>query len=335
MRSSLVSVIIPCKNAERWLAETIQSCLSQTWRDLEIIVIDNGSTDRSLKIANSFRSSGVRVLGCEKPGAAAARNVGLRAASGEYIQFLDADDILAPTKIEIQVRELARHDPFALAICPWSVFTASLSEATPVDASIFRNHDPIDYLCELWLTRTMMASFAYLCPRGVIERAGPWNEKLSLDDDGEFFARLAQASTRIICCNNAMGYYRRNIMPSLSKSRDPEALKSAYLAIDLSIQSLLMKRDCEETRRAASARYLYFVHSTYPRVPGLVKQAERNIRLLGHAPNGPDWDGKLFWCSKLLGWKFTRRMQALWLSGKIRAFRKIGFDPGPTPAFIY
>ena len=107
--------------------------LISTWRHLEIIVVDNGSTDRSLEIANSFKSSGVRVLECEKPGAAAARNVRIASASGQYIQFLDADDILAPTKIEIQVQRLSGDDPFAVAICPWGVFSNVLSEAAMDD----------------------------------------------------------------------------------------------------------------------------------------------------------------------------------------------------------
>ncbi len=336
MSLPIVSVIIPCKNAEQWLAETIRSCLSQTWQPLEIIVIDNGSTDRSLEIANSFKSSGVRVLECEKPGAAAARNVGLQAASGEYIQFLDADDILAPTKIEIQVQRLSGDDPFAVAICPWGVFSDSLAEAVMVESSLFCDQDPIDYICELWLTRSMMASLAYLCPRGVIEKAGPWNENLSLEDDGEFFARVVLASNRVRCCSQAKGFYRITAMPSLNKRRDVEALTSAYRACEFSARNLLKKQDCMETRRAAAARYQYFVHLVFPRVPELVKKAEQSIYSLGHAPTAPSWSGKLYWCSQLLGWKATRRLQALWLSAKLRVAHRIGLEHrAAAAAFVY
>jgi glycosyltransferase involved in cell wall biosynthesis len=74
--SSLVSIIIPCRNGAAWLAEAIESCLDQTWRDLEIIVVDNGSSDASVEVAKRYRSWAV-VLECAREGASAARNVGL------------------------------------------------------------------------------------------------------------------------------------------------------------------------------------------------------------------------------------------------------------------
>src|SRR5580693_2543276 len=101
--SPLVSIIIPCRNGETWLGEAIESCLGQTWRNLQIIVVDNGSADRSLDVTRRYESQGVAVLECSRQGASAACNVGLAQARGDLIQFLDADDVLDAEKIRLQV----------------------------------------------------------------------------------------------------------------------------------------------------------------------------------------------------------------------------------------
>src|SRR5436853_6315771 len=99
----LVSIIIPCKNGAAWLGEAIESCLSQTWRPVEIIIVDDGSTDASRAVAQRYALQSVVLLDGTRSGASAARNVGLQRAHGELIQFLDADDVLDPDKIRFQV----------------------------------------------------------------------------------------------------------------------------------------------------------------------------------------------------------------------------------------
>src|SRR5277367_2921044 len=96
----LVSIVIPAYNAEKWIADTLRSAIAQTWPYKEIIVVDDGSTDRTVEVARRFASKQVVVVSKENHGAAAARNDALRLSQGDYIQWLDADDILAPDKIE-------------------------------------------------------------------------------------------------------------------------------------------------------------------------------------------------------------------------------------------
>ena len=104
---SLVSVVIPVFNGERFLAAAIQSVLDQTYRPVEVIVVDDGSTDASAAIARSFE--GVRVIGQEQAGPGAARNRGVAAATGELLAFLDADDLMPADKLELQVAHLRTH----------------------------------------------------------------------------------------------------------------------------------------------------------------------------------------------------------------------------------
>ncbi len=115
MGELLVSVVIPVHNGERFLAEAVRSVLAQTLADLEVIVVDDGSTDTSAGIAGSFPS--VRCIRLENKGVAAARNEGLRAARAERIAFLDQDDLWLSSKLERQVALLSRDPGSDCAIC--------------------------------------------------------------------------------------------------------------------------------------------------------------------------------------------------------------------------
>ena len=105
---SLVLVIIPFKNAAPWLADAIESCLAQTWGELEVVLVDNGSTDASVEVVRRYASPRVALLACGREGASASRNVGLDKARGAFIQFLDADDVLDRDKIRIQMERLGQ-----------------------------------------------------------------------------------------------------------------------------------------------------------------------------------------------------------------------------------
>lgn len=98
----LVSILIACYNSEKWLAETLDSALAQTWKDLEIIIVDDGSTDNSLSVAKSFESSTVKVIYQKNKGQSAAENKALQEAQGDFIQYLDADDFYPLIKLNVK-----------------------------------------------------------------------------------------------------------------------------------------------------------------------------------------------------------------------------------------
>jgi glycosyltransferase involved in cell wall biosynthesis len=121
-RESLVSVVIPVFNAEKYIAETIESILAQTYSNLEIIAIDDGSTDRSPAIINRYKN--VSYFFQENSGTCSVpRNNGLKHSSGEFICFFDADDIMEPRKIEIQVEFLKKHKQIQAVICDYINFS--------------------------------------------------------------------------------------------------------------------------------------------------------------------------------------------------------------------
>lgn len=301
---------MPALNAARWIEEAIGSCLRQTWPNLEILIIDNGSTDRTAEIAHGFETPKVRVLQCTRLGASAARNTGLAAARGDYIQFLDADDVLDPEKIESQVNHLAQAPARAVASGAWARFAQHPGERPLMPEPVWRNCSPEEFLIESWMGGGMMPVFGWLTPRSIIEEAGPWNENLGVNDDGEYFARVLVLSTSVVFCREAKGFYRTIADKSVSKDRSHKAMRSALQAIELSCGALLNYMDSEAARHACASQYQRFAFDCYPDHRDLVGEAERNTRKLGggslKCPGGAGFQI----VSAVLGWKAARRFQA-------------------------
>ncbi|MFN9113309.1 MAG: glycosyltransferase family 2 protein, partial [Bacteroidota bacterium] len=201
---NLVSVILPFYNAEDLLVKTIQSIIGQTYSHIELIMIDDGSTDQSQQVARSYTHlSNVKLLIQENEGAAVARNTGLKAASGIFIQFMDAGDIITADKIQQQVEDI-RDDMHKVAVCNYVMFSneADLqSDHFPDQSSfIYTTNETQDFLINLWGgygRRNFIQTNSWLIPRNLIERAGGWRPYRCPDDDGEFFSRILLASSGI------------------------------------------------------------------------------------------------------------------------------------------
>jgi glycosyltransferase involved in cell wall biosynthesis len=310
--SPRVSIIIPCRNGVRWLGQSIESCLGQSWTNLQIIVVDNGSTDGSIDLAKRYETRAVTVLACARAGAGAARNVGLAHADGDLMQFLDADDLLDANKIRRQVERLNAASPGSLASGAWARFARDPGEAVFTPEAVWRDFAPEDFLIASWLGGGMMANFAWLTPRAVIERAGPWNEALSVNDDGEFFCRVALASSGIVFTADARGYYRSADAPTLSRRRDDEALASAFNAVDLSCRHLLQRCGSAAAAKACATHYQRFAYDAYPQAADLVAHAEKRALELGgsdlRAGGGPAFQ----MLARGVGWKLSKRAQLAW-----------------------
>ncbi len=305
----LVSIVIPCFNSAPWLAETLESALAQTWREVDIVVIDDGSSDGSLDIARRYESRGVRVATQPNSGASAARNHGIRLARGDLIQFLDADDLLSPDKIAAQVDLLSRHPAGPIASCRWGRFTADPSHATFVDHAVFRDFTPLDYLLAHTGSAAMMHPGAWLVPRAIINQAGPWDESLSLNDDGEYFARVVLASTGIIFSRTGSSLYRSNLPGSLSRQRSPRALASVYRSVSLIADHLQRTEDSPRVSRALADYWQRFVYEIYPDAPDLCRCAATEVRARGGSALSPATGARERFLARLFGWKLARRLQ--------------------------
>jgi glycosyltransferase involved in cell wall biosynthesis len=311
--SPLVSVIVPCRNGAAWLGDAVESCLSQSWQCLEIVVVDDASTDGSREVARRYRDRGVVTLDSPRQGASAARNVGLQHARGDFIQFLDADDVLDADKIRLQVERLVQGPAGVIASGAWARFWHLPSEAVFTPEPVWRDFQPAEeFLIASWLGGGMMANFGWLTPRAVLDRAGPWNENLSLADDGEYFCRVLRAASAVVFCGAARGFYRSGAAASLSRRHDRDALVSSFTATDLSCRHLLQRCNSPAAQKACATHYQRFAYHAYPQVRDLVALAERRASELGGSELRPG-GGPLFQIlAKSIGWKFGKCCQRAW-----------------------
>ncbi len=309
----LVSVLIAAYNAEPWLAETLDSALGQTWPRTEVIVVDDGSTDGTLAVARRYRGR-VRVVAQENAGACAARNAALALAQGDFVQYLDADDLLDPEKIEVQVRRLAGEPPGTVASSAWSRFYGDdLGTADLTPQPGWRDFDPAHtWLIEAWKGCGMMPLFGWLIPRAVAEAAGPWDETLRRNQDGEYNARVLTRAAKIAFCPEAWGYYRSGMAGSISRRRDDGALRSLFDSYALCQAHLLGVDDSAEARHAVACSWQTFLFTVYPRVPDLVREAEARVRALGGGSRTPGVSRPFRPVRDLIGWKPALRLQRLW-----------------------
>lgn len=309
----LVSILIPCHNAARWLRPTLESALAQDWDQCEIIVVDDGSTDGSTALALEFVPRGVRVIAQTNQGASAARNHAIREARGDYFQFLDADDLLSPGKIRAQLALLALRPPGSVATCGWGRFEHDPAHARFVDDVVERDFAAVDFLVLAGETGAMMHPAAWLVPRAVAEHAGPWDETLTLNDDGEYFCRVMLASAGLAYCADpaAKTYYRSGLAGSLSHQRGERARRSQFRSLELITSRLRAAEDSPRTRHACAGYWRRFVHDFYPAPSDLIRRAEAEVAALGESVGSPPMGPRSHAVAALLGWRMLWRLRHL------------------------
>ncbi len=306
-----VSLLIPAFNAERWIGETLQSALAQTWANKEIIVVDDGSTDRTLAIARQCEGRGVLIIAQENAGAAAARNAAYAASQGEYTQWLDADDLLAPDKIERQMARAAElEDSRVLLSGPWATFSRAPVSARFEKTELWNDLSPADWLA-LKLGRNLhMQTATWLTSRALAEAAGPWDSQMWVDDDGEYFCRVLLQSSGVAFVPEAKVFYRMTDRHRLSLIGLSERKKEAMVeSMRRHIAALRSLEDSERVRLAC-LRYLQtWLGAFHPERPDLVREVEQMASALGGSLTAPRLSWKYAGIRALMGPKAARRAE--------------------------
>ena len=230
----MISVIIPCYNAEPFLAEALESVLKQTRPAGEILVVDDGSTDRSAEIARSY---GARVISMGRnSGHAAARNVGIEAARSDLIAWLDADDYWNPNHCEVVCGLLERHPDVATAYSAVRLF----GSRTGVLYMSPRDHEPFDgfWICfrgNLWppLNSAVTRRFALI-------KIGGFNPQIRFASDFDFFLRMAQ-HFRFVTTPEVTSNYRWH--PAQLSSKPDKQERSIYEARHRILQTTRQQGD--------------------------------------------------------------------------------------------
>jgi len=304
--SDLVSILIPAYNAEDWIGDTIRSCLAQTWPHVEIIVVDDGSRDATLKVARGFESRSVKVVTQPNSGAPVARNRAFELAQGSFMQWLDADDLLDRDKIAHQMRAAkAIGDPRVLLSCPFGTFFRRRDNALFERTSLWQDLTPIDYFLIRFNENACFQTDAWLVSRELTEAAGPWSDIGSPDDDGEYFCRVAMQSVRIKFVEQARSYYRQGVGSGLHLAKSSKSLNALFNSKVKCIRHLMSLEDSPRTRTAAIQLLQDWMPYFYPEHMDIVERARQLASELG---------GEL--TSPRLKWKYR---PVEWLLGYSRA----------------
>jgi glycosyltransferase involved in cell wall biosynthesis len=316
----LVSILIPAYNAEEWITDTLQSAISQTWQRKEIIVVDDGSRDRTAEVARRLASKQVAVVTVPNRGAAAARNHAMRLSQGDFIQWLDADDLLAPDKIERQLEALSEVDSRRILLSSsWAPFYYRTRRTSFIQTSLCQDLSPVEWLLRKLGENLHMQTATWLTSRELAEAAGPWDTRLLSDDDGEYFCRvlLASEGTRFV---SGTGIYYRVVTGSnrLSSIGMSDKKKDAMvIGMKLHIQYLRSLEDSERVRKASVAYMQTWYENFYPERPDLVAELQALAAELGGHLEAPHLRWKYAWMRPMFGWKAAKRAQ--WTLPQLKA----------------
>ena len=321
----LVSILIPAYNAERWIAETIRSALGQTWPRKEIIILNDGSTDRTLSVVQKFAPNAVSVVSQENQGVCAARNKAYELCQGDYIQWLDADDLLSADKIAKQMEAAEQsQSKRTLLSCGWGYFIFRANKARFVPTSLWCDLSPMEWLLRQWEKNLHMNPATWLVSRELTDAAGRWDTRLlgGGTDDGEYFSRVILASDGIRFVPDARVFYRIAGSGSLSYiGRSSKKMESLFLAMELETSHIRSVDDSERTR-AACVNYLQtWLPTFYPERPDIVKHLEQLASSLGGQLEAPRLSWKYGWIEKVLGFAAAKHAQLSYNRGKSSILR--------------
>ncbi len=307
-----ISVVIPAYNASLYISDAVNAALGQSYVDVEVIVVDDGSEDGTATCVKAFRDRRLLYVPQSNQGQSAAINVGVAHAQGEYIKLLDADDWINPRHIASQLNALdGRTD--AVASCRWGYFVNDFPHPLVRSEVTQASYDnPLEWIVDsLTKDEGMMGGWMWLIPRQVWHKAGGYDVRLSLNNDFHFSIATLLASNGVCFAEDAIYSYRKGVAGALSGTKSRKAMESAFLTTDLGTRALLERENSERIRTIAAGRFQSWLFQFYPQFPDLVAAAEARIEELGGS-SLPMRGGRLLkLLQPIVGWKGVRQLQSL------------------------
>jgi glycosyltransferase involved in cell wall biosynthesis len=193
MDRALISVIIPSYNSGKFLAEAIESVVNQTFGDIEIIVVNDGSTDDTERIVREWQQRDRRIKYINhqiNKGLAAARNTGIRAAKGQYIALLDADDVWLPQKLEVQLKLLEEGSEFVYSDRFYLIDDKRTNQSYFVSQDITPCQGKGRACLPALIKKSFLSSSTVIMDRKIIEQIGFYDKSLSASEDYDFWIRI-------------------------------------------------------------------------------------------------------------------------------------------------
>jgi glycosyltransferase involved in cell wall biosynthesis len=272
----LVSIIVPCYNAERFLIETLESAFAQSYPCTEIIAIDDGSTDRTAEI---IRSYGSRLRGGFGPnrGASAARNQGTALARGEFIQYLDADDLLPPEAIERRVNVLQATGA-DVAYSDWQKLVESSEGIFEAGERVARRIEDVDPSRVIAALNFWAPPAALTYRRTIVEKVGGWKEWLPIIQDARFLQDVSLAGARFAYAPGVGAIYRDHGRNSLSRRSETAFISDVFRnACDLQTTFEVRGKMSSDERRALARIYDYAARSLFFYDPAAFRECIKRL----------------------------------------------------------
>ncbi len=309
---SLVSIVIPAYNAADFIGNALDAALGQTYDAIEIITIDDGCTDNTAQIIQSYDDNRIRYIRQENQGQSAAINRGVQESSGDLIKLFDADDWINREHIETQVASIGERND-VVSSCRWGYFVEDFTKPVVFDEYTNRDYDdPLEWLIDsLQKDEGMMGGWKWLIPRSVWDKAGGYDPRLGLNNDFHFSIQLLLSSGGVRFANDAVYSYRKGVSGAVSGSGDRKAMESALLTTQLGSQLLLDREDSTRIRSICADRYQQWLFCFYPEFPDLARRAEAKIQELGGSSLKLPGGRLLQLLRPIIGWKGVRRLQSL------------------------
>ena len=307
----LASILIPAFNAQNWIGGCIESALAQTWSRKEIIVVDDGSRDSTLEIAESYASPDVQVITQDNCGASSARNRALSLAQGDYIQWLDADDLLAPDKVAWQLEGAEPGQSSRILLSgAWGRFYHLVEMSKFAPDRLWEDLEPVEWLYRKVEGNLWMAIESWLVSRRLTEMAGPWDETLYRDNDGEYFCRVISCSHGTRFISEARCFCRRGDFGiSHNLTLTDRKLDSLFASLLSYIQKLISMEDSSRTRDACLKLLQRWAIYFYPERPDIFEQMHLMAKELGGQLPPPRLRRKYRWLQKAFGCRIAKKAQ--------------------------
>lgn len=314
MIENMVSTIIPVYNRAAMLREAVTSVLAQSWRPIEIIIVDDGSSDDTVHAAEDLQSLHPEityVLRQKNAGPGAARQNGLEVAQGEFIQFLDSDDLLLPNKFELQVEGLRADTEADIS------YGKTYTEEQGVRLSTPAQHTGVKYrqLFPALLQEPLWPTLTPLYRHEFLKRVGRWPAKKQLED-WEYDAQSGALNVALHYVDEFVAETRNHSGVRLCHlwMTDKDAMRdraSAYLSVFEHAQKAGVARESREMQQFA--RSLFWMARNAGSY-GLANEAQQLFDLARAESIKPGWDFRIFSiATKLLGWKLSSRMAEAFL----------------------
>lgn len=311
-----VSIIIPCYNARPWIRDTLHSVVAQRLDSLEgdsleVIVVDDGSTDGSDEIIRA-EFGFVSLVRTANQGASHARNLGTSLATGAFLQYLDADDLLAEGKLRAQIDAL-EHSGADVAYGDWQNLVRSENGFAPgqVVARALSQEPALDLFGAFWCPPA-----AYLFRRSIVDKVGGWNQRLPIIQDARFALDCALHGGRFVYVNGIMAHYRVHASGSLSRRSSQAFQRDAYRNAQ-EVEAWWCEHGglTEARRRAVVSCLGYVARASYQRDQPTFEAAVADLERLspGYAPAGPL---HMKVASKLIGYRRAEGVAACYRRAK-------------------